>query len=170
MLFVVEDGEDTCVGLYLDPDALTALEDPSGWDTRFGAMCLVAEGVSHFVYLQYRTEASHPVCQLELELQAEVDKYALGLLGGQGVGLFREALKERSRAVRRRLFDDVVLLDAEESEEGERYRIATRSAAKYVERLERSYVDGGHWTALARELRTFYRLGLAEKLARCERR
>ena len=37
----------------------------------------VAEGVSHFLYLAERARVHLPVTQLELELQAEVDKFVL---------------------------------------------------------------------------------------------
>ncbi len=39
----------------------------------------VAEGVSHFLYLVERARVSLPVTKLELELQAEVDKFVLSL-------------------------------------------------------------------------------------------
>jgi hypothetical protein len=169
VLFVVEDGEDVHVGLYLAKEALDAVADPAAWHTRFDAMCLVAEGVSHFVLLHFRSEHEAPVREIELELQAEVDKYALGLLAGQGVGLLRESLRERSAQLRRRLFDDAELLDPPGSERAERYRTATRLAHAYTARLERAYVERGDLEGLRTELRRFYRLGLEGKLERCAR-
>ena len=41
---------------------------------RFGPL---VEGVSHFVYLIWRATRKEPVTQLELELQAEIDKFVL---------------------------------------------------------------------------------------------
>src|SRR6185436_2609568 len=63
----------------------------------------VAEGVSHFVYVAWNAGHDKPVTLLELELQAEVDKYVLGawLLRQQGEGRFprelHRALFERAR-------------------------------------------------------------------------
>ena len=163
VLIVVEDETGTRVGLYLDPAALDAAEDPGSWtDARFAEACLAAEGVSHFVYLSFRAEHAQSVSELELELQAEVDKYALGLLAGQGVG----AIRERSRLMRRRLFTEVRFVDEAGSERGERYRAAHELAARYAARLEQEFVDRGDLRALARELRRFYRLGCREKLER----
>lgn len=191
VLFVLEDEEGTHVGLYLAEDAREAAADPRAWLTRFDAMCLAAEGVSHFVLVQARAAEDRPVREIELELQAEVDKYALGLLdalgflepkigpeggglrhegpsgeallGGNGVGL----LRARSREVRRRLFEDATLIDGPGTERGERYRAATTLAAAYTRQLERKHVDRGNLRDLVKDLRRFYRLGLADKLDRC---
>lgn len=169
VLFVVEAEGDVHVGLYLDSEALEAAADPEGWRTRFEAMCLATEGVSHFLLVSYRSEHAAPVRELELELQAEVDKYALSLLdgpsllAGNGVGL----LRARSREVRRRLFEETSLLDPPGSERAERYREASRLAHAYTARLERDHVARGDLSGLRTELRRFYRLGLEGKLARC---
>lgn len=172
VLFVVEERGEVHVGLYLDDEALAAARDPEAWRTRFEAMCLATEGVSHFLLVSYRSEHAAPVRELELELQAEIDKYVLSLLdgpsllAGNGVGL----LRARSREMRRRLFDDTTLLDPPGSERAERYRAAARLAHAYTGRLEREHVACGDLVGLRTELRRFYRLGLDDKLARCERR
>ena len=43
-------------------------------------MCQLIEGVSHFVYVADRARRKLPATQLELELQAEIDKYVLLVL------------------------------------------------------------------------------------------
>ena len=88
VLVVVEEANDVLVGLYLDPEAVNRLAEATDpmCPERFAAYCLVAEGVSHFVYLMYRLSYEEAVSQLELEVQAEVDKYATALLAGQGMG------------------------------------------------------------------------------------
>jgi len=160
-LLVLEEPHDVSVGLYLAPEALDALAANSDWlgAGQFESFCLVTEGVSHFLYLMFRMRHEHAVTQLELEVQAEVDKYALGLLAGNGVGL----LKERSRALRQRLFCDVEYIDASHTVEGERYREATRAASRYAAHLERRFVDTGELQALASELRRYYRSGPGAK-------
>lgn len=175
VLLVAEDGDDgVLVALYVAPEAREVLgEAPfDAWhdDERVWAASLATEGVSHFLYLMFRVENDRAVSQLELELQAEVDKYATALLGdgaestsdlaGNGVNLIRK----RSRALRARIFDGAEFIDDERTEAGERYRIAHRLGRTYAARLERLYVDVGDLDALRRELRRFYRLGLREKL------
>src|SRR5262249_14875721 len=41
----------------------------------FDELCQIIEGVSHFLYVAERARRELPATQLELELQAEVDKY-----------------------------------------------------------------------------------------------
>ena len=152
-LIVVERGDDVSVGLYIDP----SLRAPH---SRFDAVCVLAEGVSHFVYLEFRSCRGREVSELELELQAEVDKYALALVRDPS-----DRLASRSRRLRRRLFEEAAAyLDPEGSERGERYRLATKVASAYARSLERRFVDAGDLSSLARELRRFYRLGEREKL------
>lgn len=111
----------------------------------------VAEGVSHFLYLVERARISLPVTKLELELQAEVDKFVL-LLGLSG--------DSASRLVDR-LFDSPHFLDAANTEDGARYRMAHQLAARFVTRAVANDRD----PVRARErLRSFYRAGQAEKI------
>lgn len=164
VLLVLEDEDGISVGLYLDPAVLARLADG---DPDFGSLCLATEGVSHFVYLSFRADNDEQVTQLELELQAEVDKYATGIfdvqaLAGNGVG----AIRARSRALRERLFQGVRFLDPPESPEGERYRVAHRAAARYAASLESRFVDRGRLDDLWTELRRFYRMGGRQKLER----
>lgn len=163
LLVVAEEQEGVSVGLYVDPEAVAALEGRGlDWQEAFEACCLATEGVSHFLYLMFRAESGEPVSQLELELQAEVDKYATGLLAGNGVG----AIRARSRSLRRRLFHQARFRDGAETEQGERYRVASRIAERFTRWLEAEHLDRGDLPELGRQLRRFYRMGLREKLER----
>jgi hypothetical protein len=166
LLLILQDEDDLHVGLYLDPEVIEALRADPEWAPdrveAFQALCLATEGVSHFLYLGFRADNDEQVSQLELELQAEVDKYAAGLLSGNGVG----AIRARSRALRERLFGSPQFIDPPESVEGERYRIAHRAAARYAEALEARFVDRGRVAELWVELRRFYRMGARQKLER----
>jgi len=164
VLVTLEAPDGVFVGLYVAEKALAALEAGEGGS--FDAYCLAAEGVSHFVYLVFRHENDDAVTQLELELQAEVDKYAMAVLEGRGVGLIRQ----RSAALRMRLFENVAYVDPPSSERGERYRVANRVAARYAHGLERRYLDDGDVAGFVAELRRFYRLGGNAKLAHARRR
>jgi hypothetical protein len=163
VLVVLEDPTDVRVGLYVDPGAIAALgKSHTWWRSRrtIQAFCLATEGVSHFVYLMFRAARQEGVSQLELEIQAEVDKYATGLLDAKRSG----PLLPRSLWLRRRLFHGVTFRDSAHTEAGQRYRLATRTAARYVSALESTYVARGDLTGLARELRRFYRRGSHGKL------
>jgi hypothetical protein len=109
----------------------------------------VAEGVSHFLYLVERARVSLPVTKLELELQAEVDKFVL----------LRE-LSTDSAGLVETLFDSPRFLDDEGTEAGERYRLAHRLAARFVSRA----VVANERSRARERLRSFYRAGQTEKI------
>jgi hypothetical protein len=167
-LLVREDQGGVELGLYVDRQALDVLEasDPSAGlhDGNLGEFLLVVEGVSHFVYLAWRAQRSQPVSALELELQAEVDKYVTCLLtGGQPDGHGTD----RSAGLRRRLFEDFVWEDDLDSDERDRYMVANEGARRYSASLERRFVARRRVADMLDELRRFWRLSLSDKLDRC---
>ena len=91
-LLLAETADGAGVALYLDPGILKRLEasDPHRalTEDNLADYCTALEGVSHFVYSTYGLRATLPVSLLELETQAEVDKYAVTvfLLGAQQGG------------------------------------------------------------------------------------
>jgi len=122
----------------------------------------VAEGVSHFLYLVERARISLPVTKLELELQAEVDKFvlSLGFTGFRGFTSVNAYSANDARELFLRLFDSPRFLDPEDSEDGARYRLAHNLAARFVSRVFAAN-DRGR----ARErLCAFYRAGQADKI------
>jgi hypothetical protein len=93
-LLLAEEGDTLSMALYLDAEVLRRLaeQDPRAALTHenLADYLTVAEGVSHFVYVAWNTGFDKPVTLLELELQAEVDKYVLcaWLLSAQNAGRF----------------------------------------------------------------------------------
>jgi hypothetical protein len=164
-LLLAETADGAGVSLYIDPQLLKRLEcaDPLGalTEDNLADYCTALEGVSHFVYSTWRLDRDAPVSLLELETQAEVDKYAatVFLLADQQGGSF-------PAQVHARLFDRVSFDAQLAPEQMQRYRTAHRSAAHYCKRLERSFVKRGEARieAMVRELRRFYRLRCTEKL------
>jgi hypothetical protein len=63
------------------------------------------------------------------------------------------------------LFGDVEFADDLDDEESVRYRVANENAHRYSESLHRRYVQSRRIDGMLRELRRFYRLTLADKLA-----
>jgi hypothetical protein len=121
-------------------------------------LCQIIEGVSHFVYLTNRAEAQRETTQLELEVQAEVDKY---VVLSASVG---ELTVARSARVRERLFEQVTYVHHTHTDEGQRYRAANDCARRFVRRLEREYIAPCRFGEMHGELRRFYRMGQADKL------
>ncbi len=125
-------------------------------DANLDALCQIIEGVSHFVYVVERARTLRGTTQLELELQAEVDKWVV--LGAS----MRAFNARRSAALRAQLYERVVF--AHDGELGERYRVANDAANRFVRRLERRYVDSDRYGELRAELRQFFQVGQEEKL------
>jgi hypothetical protein len=113
----------------------------------------LVEGVSHFVYVAERVRTALPTTQLELELQAEVDKFVL-------LGLEPGKDRESVRVLHERLYENGHFLDASGTEAGERYRLANDLAARLGARLLGR--GPGETRAL---LRRFYRAGQTDKIA-----
>src|SRR6516164_7769408 len=78
-LLVAETDGELELALFLDQGVLANLEanDPHEHldERNLEDFLLTVEGVSHFVYVVWRARRGRPVSALELELQAEVDKY-----------------------------------------------------------------------------------------------
>jgi hypothetical protein len=169
LLAETADGSGAGVALYLDAQLLKRLEsaDPVGalTDANLADYCTALEGVSHFVYSTWRLGRDLPVSLLELETQAEVDKYAVTvfLMGLQQAGTRGGVYPAE---VHTRLFDRISFDTRLKPHQYERYRTAHRCAARFCLKLERRFVNRGvaRIEALVRELRKFYRLGSAQKL------
>jgi len=162
-LLVRQDDGELGLGLFVDAAAVANLErhDPAavGIDDRnFTDFCLAVEGVSHFIYVALRAADERGVSQLELELQAEVDKYACCLL-----------VAGPTPDLRQRLYGDVRFAADLDEEERARYQAANSGASRYADTLERRFVRPERTSDLLSELRRFYRMDLPDKLGHIAR-
>ncbi len=162
-LLVSHDGDNLDLALYLDPEMLKRVTSFEGapndlLDDALGAFCEVAEGVSHFVYVTQTARLERTVSLLELEAQAEVDKFAICLLmrwGRDGATWAKSLVGTLFERVR---FNELLSAD-----ERWRYVEANRLAQTYVGRLMKM-VREGQLENLLGELRHAYRLGAEAKL------
>lgn len=160
-LLVHEERGEVALGLFIDEEVLANLHrhDPGRGlgEHNFGDFLLALEGVSHFVYAVYCANHSRALSALELELQAEIDKYVTCLL-------MSEASTSISAALRARLFAAPMYEPDLDGEEQRRYRVANDNAQRYAAYLEHSYVAPRRVPAMLAELRWFYRRSLPAKL------
>jgi len=169
-LIVAEHDDTLSLGLYIDAQVLERLErrDPYAALTQYNLAdyLTVAEGVSHFVYVAWNAGFDKPVTLLELELQAEVDKYVLcaWLLREQGAGRF-------PRELHRALFEHARVDPAAAAGRAGLYHTASVYAGRFCRRVAASMARGtrGATRELLTELRRFYRWGKARKLHHIER-
>ena len=147
------------LGLYLDDRTLQTLNrhDPGRGlhEDNFFDFCLAVEGVSHFIYVARCAAADRSVTALELELQAEVDKFVSCTLLQRG---------RDTAELREQLYESVQFANDLDDEEQVRYRTANDQARRYAGALERRYLRHGQLEDMLTELRRFYRLGLDGKL------
>ena len=159
-LLVTHAGGEVSLGLYLDAAALANLErhDPGQGlsEVNFGDFCLAVEGVSHFIYVAWCAAADRLVTALELELQAEIDKFVSCALLHRGSG---------NDTLSARLFEDVRYAHDLDEEERTRYATANDEARRYARSLERRYLNRQQTGDMLAELRRFYRLSLDAKLS-----
>jgi hypothetical protein len=164
-VFVVQEDGGVRIGLFIDERVLEHLErhDPLQAldEHNLHDFCTALEGVSHFHYLIWSFARNRPVSLLELELQAEVDKYAsaLSLMTQQRAGAFPSALHAQ-------MFGGVSFLPQLDDASRRRYEEANRHAARYCRSLDQRYLQPRRsqpekWLA---ELRRFFRCGHQEKI------
>lgn len=164
-VFVVQEDGGVRIGLFIDERVLEHLERHDPLQTldehNLHDFCTALEGVSHFHYLIWSFARNRPVSLLELELQAEVDKYAsaLALMTQQRAGAFPGALHAQ-------MFGGVSFLPQLDDASRRRYEEANRHAARYCRSLDQRYLQPRRsqpekWLA---ELRRFFRCGHQEKI------
>jgi hypothetical protein len=133
---VLEEDGQAYLGLYIDPvDSVDA--------------ATIVEETSHLVCLAWHAARERPVSWLHLELQSEVDRYAVArLAGADGLEHFRN-------------FRWADWLDP--STRG-RYQAAHGAARSYCQRLEARFPKRADTPGLLAELRRFYRATPQDKL------
>jgi hypothetical protein len=161
-LLVLEADGEMGLALFIEPSVIDNLvaHDPAQrlGDHNLGDFLLAVEGVSHFVYTVCCARAQRTLSQLELELQAEIDKYVTCLLTS-------EPERDVSAELRHRLFTAFEYEPDLDEEERDRYRAANDNAMRYATYLEETFVRRRRIPEMLAELRRFYRQGLAGKLA-----
>ena len=133
---VVEAPAEISMGLYLDAQDADDL----------GA---VLEETSHLLYLAWLADRDWSVSRLVLELQSEVDRYAVTRIRGQN-GLEH--------------FESFEWADWLDTATREIYATAHRCALRYCRGLERRYPQRSDTPAMLSELRVFYRNTPDQKL------
>jgi len=163
-LLVVQDGENVDIALYLDDEVIERLcaDDPTTClhDGNLADYCTVLEGISHFLYLIWNARHERGVSLLELEMQAEIDKYvSTALLFGQ------QASGRIPTNLHSWLFESPRFDASLDRPSLERYRDANHFASIYCARLEKRYLSGAGGAGLFNDLRRLYRLTHRAKIS-----
>ena len=169
LIVATQPGDEVGLSLYLDPGVLERLQgaDPlrALHQGNVGDCWTALEGVSHFLYFVWNAGHDKSVSLLELELQAEIDKYVVSCF------LLREQCPERFPLELMRVLFERTRIDRELAAGREHiYRSASHYAERFCRRLEGSLRtrDGHAEHQVLAELRRFYRLTDARKRALIE--
>jgi hypothetical protein len=151
--------EEIELGLYIGEDDLARLteldlEAAPMPPAAFELLLLAIEEVSHFAYLAFSASREKRVTELELELQAEVDKFVTFSL--------LHASHNRGRVPRDlldRMFSDFIVRPELDSDRRQRYAAASSLASRYCALVVQSGLERSSGLApLLAELRSFYRM------------
>lgn len=164
-LVVVDTDGEAEIGMFIDDAVLQRLHATRPLAELSGAnvadFWTALEGVSHFAYLAFNLQHDRGVSQLELELQAEVDKYVATLW------VMRAQQPRRfPRELHPLLFERTRLDPRLDAAGRSLYRTANRYAARFCARLARELSSDRRnvRTAALSGLRRFYRLSGTAKL------
>lgn len=150
------------LGLYISPKILDQLKQQNPFQSlglhNLEAFLIAVEGVSHFVYFLKRAKENCAVTQLEMEIQAEIDKYLLVcffyLFHGHRIPPFLFS----------RLFDEVRWEPSLKKEARERYIEANKFAARFCAHLNENFIRQSRWQEAIECSRRFYHLHHWDKL------
>lgn len=149
------------VGLYIEPRLLARVAASTPEQVlhagNIAETCTVIEGVSHLVCLCWKVEQRMPCTQLELELQAEVDKYLLCSTWLRQQGRSASLLLTT-------LFANYHLAGGVTGAAAGRYHRASQLAARFCHVLEQSYQRRHRLPRLMDCARDFYRRTHWQKL------
>jgi hypothetical protein len=150
-LLVREDSDGVAIALVVPPDQPPKV--PLGPSDEWTQLI---EGVSHFLVLSERARRELSTTQLELELQAEIDKFVLLAFNEE-----RDDACRTFSSLHKKLYEEVRFLHDEGTLEGVRYRLANRWAARYLFRMMEHYPPS-RWRE---RLCAFYHAGPTEKIS-----
>jgi hypothetical protein len=161
-LLIYQDDEGLSLSLYLEQEILSRLESMGPQRVlragRLDDLCKVIEGLSHFNYVVWCATRDRSVSLLELELQAEVDKF---------VSTMQLAIdhgdNEMLNGLHGRIFENARFNCDLDDDQLERYRAATEYAARFCRGLRSQLIRNGD--DVLPELRRFYRLPLRDKIS-----
>jgi len=161
-VLVQEDENGLALSVFLDDELLSRLNDSDPLKklcvTDLNDLWTVLEGISHFNYIVWNAQKNRQVSLLELEIQAEVDKFTSTLI----LALHQDDT-ELADKMHGWLFDNIHFNDDLNQNQRERYSTANNYAARFChgfrDRIRRNGKKG------LRELRQFYRLSQRDKIS-----
>lgn len=154
MLLFQQNGDNLDITLFLDNKLLQHIDDKRfrrDWNgSQFDNCCIVLEGVSHFLYLVWNAHYDRQVRLLDVELQAEIDKFVFTSMDTNKAACSHDLIE--------RLFSNVRFRKDLSPDLHKRYQQANQMARVYCEWLSNNFALQMPNRNLTAELARFYRL------------
>lgn len=151
------------VALFLDTNLLENLNrnDPfiSINENNLNDFCVLIEGISHFVYFLWKSHNQHSITQLEMEIQAEIDKYLMLL--------FYSQTNDKSNTMTQvfdKLFANFTLIEMFAYGHRAQPNTALDLAMRYCHRLQNKWRNKNDFSEIINEIRRFYNFSHEEKI------
>ena len=162
-LLVATNDEYVDVSLYLDNNLVNRLgsnyPSPHTDKNDLHDFWIALEGVSHFLYLAWNAHHDRSVSQLELELQAEIDKFVSVT---SAINLEKDI--KNTKEIWTLLFSEPKFKKDLSLEKLLRYQKANAYASEYCRNLIE--MQKSPTKSMQKELRRFYRLSQHDKISR----
>jgi hypothetical protein len=161
-VLVQEDEDGLALSVFLDSDLLERLNANNPMSglraDQLADLWTVLEGISHFNYIAWSARKNRKISLLELEMQAEIDKFVSALF----LALHQEHTGLAGN-IHRWLFDEISFNPQLSQDQQERYVTANQYAARFCHGLHERLTKDRDLEL--RELRQFYRLSQREKIS-----
>ncbi len=148
------------VALFLDPDLRENLEKNNPLELlsqkNIADFCTMIEGISHFVYYVHKSCLQCEITQLEMELQAEIDKFVL-------LSLIIQKDQNQIYNILDLLFENYELHEDLTPTQIERYHTASNLAHRYCHELSKT-MRSNNSLELLKKIRQFYPLSQEQKI------
>ena len=172
MLLIHEDSGNLDITLFLEQSlvdstsSVNANHHPSK-EKEYDDYCTILEGVSHFVYLVWNAQYGRQVKPIEMELQAEVDKFVFSALTDNDPEMNKSQPQSRPQSKHQLLFDSlfrqVKYFHVPGTDMYHRYTVANKFAEQYCYWLSCHFQFTVSDPMLYAELARFYRMNAAAK-------
>lgn len=161
MLVFREDSTNLDISLFLNASLLEGIDNhnyKNHWYSRnFENGCILLEGVSHFLYMVFNAHHDRQVSMLDLEVQAEIDKFIFSALHIDNTCSVDSLLQ--------RLFCNISYREEMSSELRYRYERANELGYAYCQWLADNFELRANNKSLLAEISKIYRLNGSTKQA-----
>jgi len=168
LMLLFPEGDELSLAIYLHDQVLNNLHKNNPFlglnEQNIHDFCIMTEEVSHFLYTAWKVRHSIQMTKLELELQAEVDKFIIC-----NFYCLNHEARFNSLFLKELLFETFSLEEDLSLESKNRYSTASKLALHYCNFLENHYIKKALFSQMLEEIRRFYRLGQTDKISHINR-